>query len=69
MFLTFLVALFWAGAILYMIGLGMGIFSFKASDTQIAYMDDTEQNDEEQQEQQLEKKYEEPSRVNMNSMF
>lgn len=67
MLLTFFVALFWAAAILYIIGLGMGIFTFKASETQITYMEDIEQNDEQQEQQ--EKKYEEPARVNMNSMF
>lgn len=71
MFLTFLIALFWASAALYIIGLAMGIFTFKHSETHIVYNEKLEEIESESQgqSQQLDSQYEEINRVNMNGMF
>lgn len=67
----FILALFWACAALYIIGLVMGIFKYEHKETTIYYEESAQQEEQDApvHQQQLEQSYKETKRVNMESMF
>ena len=76
MLLYFLLALFWASAILYLFGLAIGIFTYEHQETTIIYEEKQEVESGELSQQQKHKqfeqqqyRYEETQRVNMESML
>jgi predicted membrane protein len=73
-----LLALFWASAILYLLGLAIGIFTYEHQEITIVYEEKQEVASDEQLQPQLQKQkqseqqeyqYEEIPRANMKSMF
>lgn len=75
--LYFLLALFWTSAILYILGLAIGIFTYEHQETAIVYEEKQEVETSEQSQPQPQKhqqyeqeyQYEETPQLNMKSMF